>query len=267
MDPLPELENLVQLLSKFVFEEGIPIEIQREELTRLYKSYAKVRTFKNIGELVNLMHKIKGHSDSKVKLECGNNHCVECYFELAMEDMWDPNNACCTDGRSINPKYRTIIVNAHKRMQEMKRTCIVCDSKKDKMNFCLLSTHPGCVICTPCIRKKFNPREHDNACQNCNNQFDLESEPIIRSIVESDMNEEELLKIYSKNCPRCDNKRDSRGFQKTCAGECESCYNCIKDIIERKQERFRLLTEFKRFVFILCFKYHLLVFLVFKIFC
>lgn len=234
---LSELENLVKLLSQFILNESIPIEIQVGELISLFRSYAKTRTFKNIGDLVDLMHKIKGHSDSKVKLECGNNHCIECYYELTMEDMWDPNNTCCADGRSINPKYRTIIINAHKRMQEMKRTCVICNAINDKMNFCLLSTHPGCIICTPCIRKQFDPRKHDNACQRCGDVFDLESEPIIRSIVESDMNEEELLKIYRKECLRCNQKRDSRGFQKTCAGECELCYICIKDIIERKIEK------------------------------
>lgn len=230
-----ETLELTRVLSKYIRDQKIPITSQDKELVRLYREFCRIGNISNLGDMEAINHELKNHSDSKVKLDCGENHCIECYYELVQDDMWRNGQVYCSHSKLIIPKFRMIILNAYKKFQEMKRRCIKCNEIKDKMNFVLLSSHPQCVICTNCLKESYILGRDDNKCQNCGIIFVEECNTSLKEIIESEMTYEQLMQIYRIACELCHGIKDSRGFQKICKDGCKVCYECVQSILLKKR--------------------------------
>ena len=235
MSELDAYLELANLMSLFMIKNSIPVIENKEELFNYYSLYQKKHSFAGIHDLQQLIHKEKKHSNSKVRLECNNAlaHCLECYYDLANEPIYNASTAC-EHGKQIIPKLRMRILNEHNRVEKLFRTCQICDKKKDAMDFAILKTHIKCIVCTECIINTYDARNKHNNCQICRDQLEEESEIIIRSIVEAEMTDKELFEKYKENCPQCNKEVDGRELIRVCKNECTACSACFKKLLRNE---------------------------------
>jgi hypothetical protein len=219
-----QLLKLANLLAKYVIDEKIEIQYKSEELNKHFESYRKNWSLKGTENIHKIIHREKHHTESQIALECGNRHCLQCYYELVTNE-WNPNATFCTHGSQIVPKFRRVIMD---RYEALIKICVVCEKSKDRMEFALLGTHPnpGCVVCTDCTKENFNLKESHNSCAICKEKFSEESESVFRNILESTMTDAELLEIYGIECNLCHQRLDSRKFEQICTKNCKVCFNC-----------------------------------------
>lgn len=220
-------KELVRNLSKLIILKKVPITKNNDQIAEIIENYGKAFTLKGLAEPLQIYHIIKGHQDSRVKLECGTAHCIECYYYFCTDNTWDPNNTYCTCDRRMVPKYRSLVVNNFNRIQALKEKCAICDKIKDKMNFSVLSRH-NCKVCTDCIRLDYKyEKGHKNQCPMCKGNYDDEAELIIRSIVEETIGDEVKARFYAGQCFECEQEKDSRTFIAICGDNHKICPGCL----------------------------------------
>ena len=236
MSGLDDFRTLANLLAAFLIKNNIELGDKKDQLFELFKEYQKTNSLIGVSGLRQLIHKEKNHADTNVRLECNGVHCLECYLEIANPPIYDQNNTCCEHGKPIPPKIRGRILAEHKRVEALFRLCLLCNKRLDKMNFAILGTHPQCIICTQCIRQKYDANKKNNNCPNCNQAYEDESEITIRCIVEADMKEEDLFQIYKSICVQCTKEKDSREFLQVCSNQCKVCSNCYKGLLDNNNK-------------------------------
>jgi len=232
MDPIEKsFKELVKNLSKLILLKNVAITKHREEIAEIIIAYAKSHTLKGLAEPLEIYHVLMGHQVSRVKLECGTAHCIECYNFFCIDSNWDPNNTFCTCERRIVPKYRASVQNNFKRIQALKEKCDNCENTKDKMDFAVITIHK-CKLCTECIKSDYRlEKGFKNQCLICDQNYNDEEELILRSIIEESIPDEVKARYYAGQCFECEQEKDSRSFLEICADHHKICVNCnnLKD--------------------------------------
>ena len=239
MSELADLKDLANLLSEYIIKNEIPITHEKDALLHRFKAYEEEHSVSGLQNLLSLTHREKGHGPSKVLLSCcpDQPHCLYCYAEIAQNDVVDPNNLFCAHGKQIIPLVRMKIVQEFNRVQNLLKRCQVCDKIDDRKFFATYSSHPTCSICTDCILLTYDPAMKQNNCPLCHNQYEEESEIIVRVNKELKMTEEEVKNMYAEVCPRCNVSRDSREFAQICKNLCKVCSECSKALLAENTEK------------------------------
>ena len=238
MDPeaFKEFTGLITVFSKFIINNKLPTEKYAESFTKAFYNFAKIQKLGDSKELVKLNHYINNHQDSLLKLQCGTGHCIECYAQIVQVENYIEKETMCTCRQKIAPNFRKKILESQERIQKLKETCIVCDKKKDRMEFILNGSHM-CMVCTSCIEKTFDYDAEENHCGCCNERFDENCDHSIRIALETKLDAGVVKQHYKANCPQCGEGKDRREFVQTCKDNaCVACKKCIDNKKNTKDE-------------------------------
>lgn len=236
-NPNQNFKNLANTLARIVIDNKIPLNQYKDYFIYSFVNHVKTNSLKGMNDCLELFHQIQLHQNSNLKLECGFPHCIECYYYFTQDTYFNSDTLYCTCMRKIVPKYRSLITQNYKRIQNLKVTCMICKSIKDEMNFLALKTHKTCAVCFTCIEANYvYQKNFKNLCINCGKTLDNDSEFAIRSMYEQKLSLEVVRNFYLENCDECQEVKDSRNFSEICSDKHKVCRECVEIRKKKKSE-------------------------------
>jgi hypothetical protein len=233
---LNEFFRITKILSDFIKTNNIDGKNHGPQFIAVLKRLMKIHSTKNMKDLLNFNHYLNAHEENSMKLQCGAIHCIQCYRQLVEDDFYEPGRTQCTCLQIISPIYRKRILENHKRIEALRTLCIYCNKRKDNMRFVLKSLH-NCHICTDCLKQRFNYYDKENKCSNCNEVFNEDCDTLIRDIIETEMDPADVKANYTKECPKCNKRQDSREFIQICVeNKCKVCKPCTETLKKENVE-------------------------------
>lgn len=219
-----DFKGLAETLARLVIENKIVFNQYKENFRSSFIDHVKAESLKGMYWCLELFHQLEFHQESKIRLNDCNVYCIECYYFFARDE-----NFYSTKGLKITPKLKKIIFDNYNRLQALKRTCIICNSIKDEMNFIALRTHQTCLVCWTCIKKNYvYEKGLKNHCIHCKEIYDDSSELALRLSFEDEVSDEDKQKFYLEFCDYCQEEKDSRKFEKICIDDHKVCRECLQ---------------------------------------
>ena len=223
---LRDFNFITKVLSDFIKNNKIEGGEYTEAFSAALKAFIQANSMKGTKDLIELSHYLNQHDDASIKLPCGSIHCIRCYYELVKEGFYKAGTTQCTCLQNIAPIGRKKIIDNFKRIENLVSVCVVCEVRKDISYFLLRKVH-NCKICSECFMNNFEYDKRTNKCLVCDEEFTEEGDRLIRDVIETKMDPNEVKKMYSSECRECKKKSDSRAFIQICAeNKCTVCKEC-----------------------------------------